>query len=260
MKSDEEIIRSYTKAVNKKYSSGEASELTYRTPLENFLYDIFDGKYDIMGEKKLMACGKPDIAVVKDKVTIAVFETKDIGKGDLDGKGKNQEQFDRYKQAINHIVFTDYIDFHFYENGELKDAICIGCQKKDKIEFEQNKLEELIAYIRKFVPNGAPEIHSTKLLADLMARKAKLMCEAITQVLNDNTINDDAKGLLVSTYNEIKNGLIQGIDIKGFAKIYSQTVAYGLFAARLNDATPNDFSRAEAAELIPKTNSFLKQI
>ena len=138
MKSDEEIIRSYTKAVNKKYSSGEASELTYRTPLENFLYDIFDGKYDIMGEKKLMACGKPDIAVVKDKVTIAVFETKDIGKGDLDGKGKNQEQFDRYKQAINHIVFTDYIDFHFYENGELKDAICIGCQKNDKIEFVQN--------------------------------------------------------------------------------------------------------------------------
>ena len=260
MKSDEEIIRSYTKAVNKKYSSGEASELTYRTPLENFLNDIFDGKYDIMGEKKLMVCGKPDIAIVKDKVTIAVFETKDIGKGDLDGKGKNQEQFDRYKQAINHIVFTDYIDFHFYENGELKEAISIGCQKKNKIEFEQRKIEELIANIRKFVPNGAPEIHSTKLLADLMARKAKLMCETITQVLNDNTINDDAKGLLVSTYNEIKNGLIQGIDIKGFAKIYSQTVAYGLFAARLNDTTPNDFSRAEAAELIPKTNSFLRGI
>ena len=233
MKSDEEIIRSYTKAVNKKYSSGEASELTYRTPLENFLYDIFDGKYDIMGEKKLMACGKPDIAIVKDKVTIAVFETKDIGKGDLDGKGKNQEQFDRYKQAINHIVFTDYIDFHFYENGDLKKTICIGSQKKDKIDFEQSKIEELIAYIREFVPNSAPEIHSTKLLADLMARKAKLMCETITQVLNDNTINDDAKGLLVSTYNEIKDGLIQGIDIKGFAKIYSQTVAYGLFAARL---------------------------
>ena len=108
MKSDEEIIRSYTKAVNKKYSSGEASELTYRTPLEIFLNDIFDGKYDIMGEKKLMVCGKPDIAIVKDKVTIAVFETKDIGKGDLDGKGKNQEQFDRYKQAINHIVFLTF--------------------------------------------------------------------------------------------------------------------------------------------------------
>ena len=260
MKSDEEIIRSYTKTVNKKYSSGEASELTYRTPLENFLYDIFDGKYDIMGEKKLMVCGKPDIAIVKDKVTIAVFETKDIGKGDLDGKGKNQEQFDRYKQAINHIVFTDYIDFHFYENGELKKAICIGSQKKDKIDFEQGKIEELIAYVREFVPNSAPEIHSTKLLADLMARKAKLMCETITQVLNDNTINDDAKGLLVSTYNEIKDGLIQGIDIKGFAKIYSQTVAYGLFAARLNDPTPDDFSRAEAAELIPKTNSFLRGI
>ena len=107
MKSDEEIIKAYTKDVNKKFSSGEASELTYRTPLENFLHDIFDGRYDVMGEKKQMTCGKPDIAIVKDKVTIAVFETKDIGKGDLDGKGKNQEQFDRYKQAINHIVFIE---------------------------------------------------------------------------------------------------------------------------------------------------------
>ena len=137
MKSDEEIIKAYTKDVNKKFSSGEASELTYRTPLENFLHDIFDGRYDVMGEKKQMTCGKPDIAIVKDKVTIAVFETKDIGKGDLDGKGKNQEQFDRYKQAINHIVFTDYVDFHFYENGELKKCICIGNQNRDKIDFEQ---------------------------------------------------------------------------------------------------------------------------
>lgn len=260
MKSDEEIIKAYTKDVNKKFSSGEASELTYRTPLEVFLHDIFDGKYDVMGEKKQMTCGKPDIAIVKDKVTIAVFETKDIGKGDLDGKGKNQEQFDRYKQAINHIVFTDYVDFHFYENGELKKCICIGNQNRDKIDFEQCKIEELIAYIREYVPNSIPEIHSAKLLADLMARKTKLMCETITEVLNDNTVNDDAKGLLISTYNEIKDGLIQGIDIKGFAKIYSQTVAYGLFAARLNDTTPDDFSRAEAAELIPKTNSFLRGV
>ena len=260
MKSYNEIIKAYTDSVNKKYSSGEASELTYRTPLENFLSDIFEGRYDIMGEKKLMTCGKPDIAIIKDQVTIAVFETKDIGKGDLDGKGKNQEQFDRYKQAINHIAFTDYLDFHFYENGELKKNIRIGEQKKDKIEFEQGKIEELIAYIREFVPNSIPQINSAKLLADLMARKTKLMCETITEVLNDKTINDDAKGLLISTYNEIKDGLIQGIDIKGFAKIYSQTVAYGLFAARLNDPTPGDFSRAEAAELIPKTNNFLRGI
>ena len=260
MKSNLDIIKAYTEDVNKKYSSGEASELTYRTPLENFLYDIFDGHYDIMGEKKMMTCGKPDIAIVKDRITIAVFETKDIGKGDLDGKGKNQEQFDRYKQAINHIVFTDYIDFHFYENGELKKCICIGNQNRGEIDFDQCKIEELIAEIRKFVPNSVPEIHSAKLLADLMARKAKLMCEAITQVLNDKTDNDDAKGLLMSTYEEIRDGLIQGIDIEDFAKIYSQTVAYGLFAARLNDTTPNDFSRAEAAELIPKTNSFLRGV
>ena len=33
-----------------------------------------------------------------------------------------------------------------------------------------------------------------------------------------------------------------------------------MFAARLHDETPQDFSREEAARLIPKTNPFLRQI
>lgn len=45
-----------------------------------------------------------------------------------------------------------------------------------------------------------------------------------------------------------------------FADIYAQTIAYGMFAARLHDDTPEDFSREEAAKLIPKTNPFLRQI
>lgn len=37
-----------------------------------------------------------------------------------------------------------------------------------------------------------------------------------------------------------------------------QTLAYGLFAARLHDASLDTFSRQEAANLIPKTNPFLR--
>lgn len=54
--------------------------------------------------------------------------------------------------------------------------------------------------------------------------------------------------------------LINDLTSQGFADIYAQTVAYGMFAARLHDDTPNDFSRQEAANLIPKTNPFLRNI
>ena len=57
-----------------------------------------------------------------------------------------------------------------------------------------------------------------------------------------------------------KDILIHDITPKGFADVYAQTIAYGLFAARLYDPTLNNFSRQEAAELIPKSNPFLRKL
>ena len=54
--------------------------------------------------------------------------------------------------------------------------------------------------------------------------------------------------------------LIHDITPKQFADIYAQTIAYGMFAARLHDPTLEDFNRKEAAELIPKTNPFLRKL
>ena len=54
--------------------------------------------------------------------------------------------------------------------------------------------------------------------------------------------------------------LIHDIDNKAFADIYAQTIAYGMFAARYHDPTLENFSRQEAAELIPKSNPFLRKL
>lgn len=54
--------------------------------------------------------------------------------------------------------------------------------------------------------------------------------------------------------------MTKGNKWKGFADIYAQTIVYGMFAARLNDKTPDTFSRQEAAELIPGTNPLLQNI
>ena len=50
------------------------------------------------------------------------------------------------------------------------------------------------------------------------------------------------------------------MDAAQFADVYAQTIAYGLFTARLHDESPKDFSRAEALTLIPKSNPFLRQL
>src|SRR5690606_35826432 len=57
-----------------------------------------------------------------------------------------------------------------------------------------------------------------------------------------------------------KEILLHEITPREFSDIYAQTVAYGMFAARLHDVTLPTFSRQEAAELIPKTNPFLRKL
>ena len=55
-----------------------------------------------------------------------------------------------------------------------------------------------------------------------------------------------------------KANLIHDITPSQFADVYAQTIAYGMFAARLHDKTLENFSRQEAVFLIPKTNPFLR--
>lgn len=68
-----------------------------------------------------------------DGLPAAFVETKDIGDTDLDGRSQHREQFGRYRDSLDHIVFTDYLDFHFYEGGQLTDTIRLGELRGDKV-------------------------------------------------------------------------------------------------------------------------------
>lgn len=259
----ENLLDEYFKALNATYSTHDASEYSYRSALENLLNSLLQPEYQAINEPRNMTCGKPDISIIRkrDAITVASIETKDINKSDLEGKGRNHEQFDRYKKAMNHAVFTDYLRFLFYESGNDTPIldICIGTCQNDEIIPDNEKGKQLCSFLRKYIGKKIQPIRSATTLADLMAKKSQLMCAILTDLLKENG-KDNASGLLKKTYTDLKDSLIQNLDEDGFAKIYSQTVAYGLFAARLNDTTPENFSRAEAAELIPKTNKLLRGI
>jgi len=92
-----------------------------------------------------------------------------------------------------------------------------------------------------------------------MAGKARLLSEVIEKALtSDETHNEDST--LKDQMNAFKQILIHDITPKGFADVYAQTIAYGMFAARYHDPTLPTFSRQEAYELIPKSNPFLKKL
>ena len=253
-------IENYIGNINKRYKSGNATEHTFRGDLQQLIESLVP-EISATNEPKRQSCGAPDYILTKKDIPVGFIETKNIGDKDLEGKKKsvNKEQFDRYKRSLDNLIFTDYIAFHFYNYDECVDKISIAeITEKGIIALPQNfvKFENLI---KRFCTHIGQNIKSSKKLAEMMAGKALLLSEVIEKALTSDE-NNKENSTLKYQMNAFKKVLIHDITPKEFADVYAQTIAYGMFAARLHDPILDTFSRQEAAELIPKSNPFLRKL
>ncbi|MDI5898309.1 type ISP restriction/modification enzyme [Flavobacterium yafengii] len=249
-------IQQYLTKVETLYKTGNAREHSYRGDLQNLIMAILP---DILvtNEPARVACGAPDYVLTRKDIPVGYIEAKDIGV-DL-GSKTLKEQFDRYKSGLSNLVFTDYMDFHFYKDGELTTKIAIAKLENGTIVPQPENFDQFTQLIKNFAETISQTIKSPTKLAQMMAGKAKLMADVIEKSLN----YDDQEGkrsTIKSQMLSFQQMLIHDIDNKSFADIYSQTIAYGMFAARYHDPTLPTFSRMEAAELIPKSNPFLRKL
>ncbi|HPB58410.1 MAG TPA: N-6 DNA methylase, partial [Bacteroidales bacterium] len=212
-------------------------------------------------EPKRQSCGAPDYILTKNDIPVGFIEAKDIGDPDLDGikKTGNKEQFDRYKASLSNLIFTDYLNFHLYIDGEFVTKIAIAEVTPKGIKPLTDNFESFENLIKDFCSCIGQTIKSSKKLAKMMAGKARLLSDVIGKALTsdeDNRENSTLKDQMLA----FKEVLIHDITPQEFADVYAQTITYGMFAARLHDPTLPTFSRQEAAELIPKSNPFLRKL
>ncbi|WP_245764155.1 type ISP restriction/modification enzyme [Sulfitobacter marinus] len=90
-----------------------------------------------------------------------------------------------------------------------------------------------------------------------MAGKAILIKDVLQNALRED---ENLRTELAGQYHAFKEHLIHDITPTDFADIYAETIAYGMFAARLHDQTLDTFDRHEALELLPKSNPFLRSL
>ena len=259
-------IEKYINDVNDIYNSGDPTEHTYRVPLVNLLTQLLNGnkksKVGVYNEGARKDYGAPDIEFHRDDVTIAFIETKNIGDHDLLGQNSKQhkEQFDRYKNAVNLIAFTDYLVFYLYENGEQVLCARIGREESSGIVIndDEQQLENFLKIVYKLGDAEPQPIRSAKLLAEVMAAKAKGIASVLNTAMELNKTNEDKD--LHAKLDAFQKFLVHDMSVEQFTDFYAQTIVYGLFVARIYDKTPQTFSLQEAAELIPAINPFLKKI
>ncbi|MGO1728602.1 MAG: type ISP restriction/modification enzyme [Flavobacteriaceae bacterium] len=253
-------IQQYIDSINQRYQLGNSTEHTFRGDLQHLIESLVP-EVRATNEPKRQSCGAPDYILTKKDIPVGFIEAKDIGDHDLIGKKKsgNKEQFDRYKASLDNLIFTDYINFYLYHEGELVTNIAIAELDGNKIKALPENFEAFENIIKNFSVRISQSIKSPKRLAEMMAGKARLLSDIIGKALTSDEINEE-NSTLKDQKQAFKEILIHDITPKSFADVYAQTIAYGMFAARLHDPTLDNFSRQEAAELIPKSNPFLRKL
>lgn len=249
-------LTQYIAKIDTLYKTGNAREHSYRGDLQNLIMAILPDVL-VTNEPARVDCGAPDYVLTRKDVPIGYIEAKDIGV-DL-GSKTLKEQFDRYKAGLTNLIFTDYLDFHFYKEGEFITKIAIAKIENNTIIPIPENFNQFESLIINFAQTISQTIKSPTKLAQMMAGKAKLMADVIEKSLNKDDENQN-RSQLKSQMLSFQQMLIHDIDNKAFADIYAQTIAYGMFAARYHDPTLPTFSREEAASLIPKSNPFLRKL
>ncbi len=250
-------IQTYINNCNRLFQTGNAREHSYRGDLQQLLNEVINDKDIVVTNEpaRIVNVGAPDYSITRKDIPIGYIEAKDINKP-LDSKDY-KEQFDRYKNALDNLIITDYLDFWFYKQGELTNKISIAKIENNVIITLPENFDLFRNSILSFISFVSQTITSPSKLAKLMAGKARLLENVIENAILSDEENE-ANNSLRNQLEVFKASLIHDITPSSFADIYAQTIAYGMFAARLHDTTLQNFSRQEAVFLIPKSNPFLR--
>lgn len=264
------VLETYIESINTDFQTNDTTEHSYRGALKVLLQNILNegrkkkekDKIAVINEPKRKEYGAPDFELRRDDIAISFIETKDLGDKDLLGANdkKHKEQFDRYKKAITTIAFTDYLRFFLFENGELSLSATIGEIKDNEVVLsdDEQQISLFLQIIGKLGDAKPQPVRSAKLLAIVMANKAKVIANILNRAMEKGENAEDVE--LHNNLQSLQKFLVHDMTVEQFTDFYAQTILYGLFIARIYDKTPQSFSLQEAGDLIPTINPFLKKI
>jgi predicted helicase len=253
------MIKKYLSSLFKTYQKGDAREESYYKHLADFIaafseYEL-KKKIDVTILPKKTEAGNPDFRIWDGKQKIIGYiEAKDLGV-DLD-RIEASEQLKRYLSTFPNVILTNFTEFRLYRNGERIEKILIArpfvIKKLSTVPPIENE-DKLFELLERFLDFSLPKTYTAKTLAVELAKRTRfLKDEIVTEELKLGTKS------IHGFYEAFKEFLIAGIDENEFADLYSQTITYGLFAARLR--AEKDFNRKLAYSYIPKSIGILRDV
>lgn len=231
----EELLKNYAVSINKKQV--HVTTLPKKTDAGNPDFRIWDGKQQIIG-------------YIEAKAPTTEYLDQ------IEASG----QLKRYLSIFPNLLLTNFFEFRLYRNGALIDKVFIGrpyhIHKLKSVPLVENE-EKFLGLLEKYFSFSLPKVYDAKNLAVELAKRTRFLKEeVISQELEEE--EKKGKGNILGFYKVFKEHLISGLTKEDFADLYSQTITYGLFAARTR--TENGFNRKLAYDRIPKTIGILRDV
>uniref|UniRef100_A0A7C6AA07 site-specific DNA-methyltransferase (adenine-specific) n=1 Tax=candidate division WOR-3 bacterium TaxID=2052148 RepID=A0A7C6AA07_UNCW3 len=258
------MLKSYLGKISEIASRGDATEESYYSALAELLseYALSVSKKDVritVLPKKTEA-GNPDFRIWDGKQHIVGYiEAKSPTTEYLD-QVETTEQLKRYLKTFPNIILTNFFEFRLYRNGSLIDKVLIArpfIARKLKTAPPIENESDFLSLLEKFFSFSLPKVYDAKTLAIELANRTRfLKDEVIAQELKKEEAI--GKGFILGFYEAFRKYLISGLAKEEFADLYSQTITYGLFAARTR--SENSFNRKLAYDNIPRTIGILRDV
>ncbi|MDM8528661.1 hypothetical protein QUF58_10710 [Anaerolineales bacterium HSG24] len=249
-------FKNYLKTIETALKTGNATEHTHRPALKALL-ETLDLHVTATNEPKRIACGAPDYLVSRDMLTLGYIEAKDVGKSLYEAE--RSDQLKRYRRALDNLILTDYLEFRWYVDGELRqEARLARPQMGGKLKVDKSGLKAVEALLQNFLAHQPESINTPKMLAERMARLTHIIRDIIIAAFE----TEQASMLLQNWREAFTRVLIADLGLPDktpdFADMFAQTLAYGLFTARVMNGSTDKFTRQKAQYRIPKSNPFLR--
>lgn len=253
------MIKKYLSNLFNTYQKGDAREESYYKHLADFISTFSESqrkkKIDVTILPKRTEAGNPDFRIWDGRQKIIGYiEAKDLGV-DLD-RIEDSEQLERYLSTFPNVILTNFTEFRLYRDGEKIEQVSIArpfiIKKLSTVPPLENE-DKLFELLERFLDFSLPKTYTAKTLAVELAKRTKF--------LKDEIVSEELKlgtKSIHGFYDAFKEFLIAGINESEFADLYSQTITYGLFAARLR--AEKDFNRKLAYSYIPKSIGILRDV
>ena len=240
----------YLKDIRHTRSNPDATpELSFFPYLQTFLEDIAVNYFErtaitfTQEPRNIDQIGRPDFIARDGLLPIGYIEAETYGRN-LDAlTGHAATQNARFIENLDNLILTNFVEFRLYTDSQLRYTANV-----------EDNSENLKRLLDRFLSVGPVQIATPEVLARHLARRTR---ELQTQI--ETTLTDE-NSQIYSMFSAFKEHLLATLTPGDFADMYAQTLAYGLFAARCTLPNATNFSRDTAANALPRSNPFLRQL